>query len=107
MLVVADSALTVFDAALRFGPAGAELAEGTVFDELPLWADGALCPAATKLLANTNQTIRRLPMVLPFCLCLAASPLISNAGMSGGTWHSITDDEVCRTHSLAFAGAPN
>src|SRR5271167_5204861 len=79
MLMVTDSAFTVFDAAPGFGLAGAALGGGTVFDELLLGCGalccgvlcggvlcgGVLCPAATKLLANINQAIRLRPIFSP------------------------------------------
>src|SRR5277367_4012741 len=93
MLMVTDSAFTVFDAAPGFGLAGAALGGGTVFDELLLGCGalccGVLCPAATKLLANINQAIRLRPIFLPYLFVLSCAPLTPCAGMSGAPGHRI------------------
>jgi hypothetical protein len=74
MLMVTDSAFTVFDAAPGFGLAGAALGGGAVFEELALCGGalccGVLCPAATRLLANTSQAIRLLPIFSPIAYTL-------------------------------------
>jgi hypothetical protein len=82
MLMVTDSAFTVFDAALGFGLAGAALAGGAVFDELSL-CGGALCAAATRLLANINQAIRLLPIFSPI-VCTLLRPTYSIRGDEWG-----------------------
>ena len=88
MLMVTDSALTVFAAAPGFGLAGAALGASAVFDELSLCAGGALCPAATKLLANTSQAIRLRPILLPYCLYLVA-PTHPKRGDEWGAVHRL------------------
>jgi hypothetical protein len=67
---VTDSAFTVFEGAAVFGLAGAALGAGAVFDVLSFCAGGALCPAATKLLANIRHAIRLRPIFTPYGLYL-------------------------------------
>jgi len=102
--MVTDSAFTVFDEAAGFGLAGAALEAGAVFDDLSLCA-GALCPAATKLVANINQAIRLRPILLPYYFYLVA-PQSSHARDEWGTRSSdrlLTDTGVADVaHAIAI-----
>jgi hypothetical protein len=60
MLMVTDSAFTVFEAAFVFVPTALALAGAAAFAGVPFGADGALCPTAIKLhisMSHAGRTI--------------------------------------------------
>jgi hypothetical protein len=83
MLMVTDSAFTLFAAAAGFGLALAAPGVAAVFDGVPLCAGGALCPAAIKLPTNTNQAKPLRPILFSLCLYSVAPHSSQTLGWVG------------------------